>query len=72
MVLSVHSGVMADFLPVATVGSIPTVFIGWVVGLVCRGLGLLEFFASVICASVLGFESELFITFFSINSLGVS
>ena len=57
MVLSVCVSVMANFLPAATVGSIPTVFIGWVVGLVSRGSGLFEFFASVVCACVLGFES---------------
>jgi hypothetical protein len=57
VVLSAHVGAMADFLPAATVGSIPTVFIGWVVGLVCGGSGLLEFFASFICTSVLGFKS---------------
>ena len=55
--LSVRVSVMADFLPAATVGSIPTVFIDWVAGLVCRGSGLLEFFASFICDSVLGFKS---------------
>ena len=55
--LSLRVGVMADFLPAATVGSTPTVFIGWIVGLVSRGSGLFEFFASVICASVLGFKS---------------
>ena len=37
--LSAHASEMADFLPAATVGSIPTVFIGWVVGLVCGGEG---------------------------------
>jgi hypothetical protein len=36
VVLLLRVGVMADFLPEATVGSIPTVFIGWVVGLVYR------------------------------------
>jgi hypothetical protein len=50
MVLSVRVGFMAGFLPAATVGFIPTVFVGWVVGLVCGVSGLLEFFASFICA----------------------
>ena len=53
--LSVRVGVMFDFL--STVGSIPAVFIGWVVGFMCGWSGLFEFFASVICANVLGFKS---------------
>jgi len=57
MVLSVRVGLMADFLPAATVGSSPTVFVGWVVGLVCGVSGLLEFFASFICACLLSFGS---------------
>ena len=57
MALSVRVGVMADFLPAMTVGSIPAVFIGWVVGLVCGGSGLLEFFSSFICDGVLGIRS---------------
>ena len=40
VVLSVRVGVMAGFLPAATVGSTPTVFIGWVIGLVYGGSGL--------------------------------
>ncbi len=57
VVLSVRVGVIVDFLPAAMVGSIPTVFIGWVVGLVCTRSGLLEFFTSFICVGVLGFRS---------------
>jgi len=57
VVLSVRVGVMSNFLPAATVGFIPTVFIGWVVGLVCRRSGLLEFFAFFICYVVFGFMS---------------
>ena len=50
MVLSACAGLVAGFLPAATVGSIPTVFVGWVVGLMCIVSCLLEFFASFICA----------------------
>ena len=71
--MSVRVGVMSGFLPAATVGSIPTVFDAWVVGLVCGVSGLLEFFASFIGASLLGFKSLLSITFFCfIDSLGVA
>ena len=55
--MSVHVGVMARFLPAATVGFIPTVFVGWVVGLVCRKSGLLEFFAVFISDVVFDFKS---------------
>ncbi len=68
--LSVRIGVMVGFLPVATVGFIPTVFVGWVVGLVCGWSGLFEIFASVVCASVLGFKIFLMIIFIVLNSLG--
>ena len=57
VVLSVLINLMALFLPAATVGSIPTIFVGWVVGLVCGVSGLLEFFASFICACLWSFES---------------
>jgi hypothetical protein len=48
------------------VGYIPTVFVGWVVDLVCGVSGLLEFFASFMGASLLSFKSLLSITFFGI------
>ncbi len=51
VVLSLRVGVMVGFLPAATVGSIPTVLVGWVVGLVCGGSSLLEFFATFIDVS---------------------
>jgi hypothetical protein len=71
-VLSIRVGVLVGFLPAATVGSIPTLFVGWVVGLVCGWSDLFEFFASVICASVLGFKSYLLVTLIILNSLGAS
>ena len=49
VVLSVRVGVMAGFLPAARVGSIPTVFVGWIVGLVCGVSHRLELCASFIC-----------------------
>ena len=55
--MSVRVGVMARFLPAVTVGVIPTVFVGWVVGLVCKKSYLLEFFAFFICDIVVGFKS---------------
>ena len=70
--MSVHDGVMARFLPAATVGFIPTVFVGWDVGWVCRRSGLLEFFAFFIYDIVFGFKSQLFVTLFIISSMGVS
>ncbi len=57
VVLSLRVGVMVGFLLAATVGFIPTVFVGWVVGLVCGVSGLLEFFAAFIDASLLGCKS---------------
>ena len=48
--LSACVGLVAVFLPAATVGSVPTIFVGRVVGLVCRVSCLLEFFVSFICA----------------------
>ena len=70
--VSVRVGMLFGFLPAATVGFIPTVFVGWVVGLVCGVAGLLEFFASFIGVSLLGFKSLLSITFFIFYSLGVA
>ncbi len=70
--LSMRVGVMVDFLPAATVGSIPTVLISWGVGLVCGWSGLFGFFAPVIGVSVLGFKSYLLITIIIFNSLGAS
>jgi hypothetical protein len=64
--------VLVGFLPAATVGSILTVFVGWVDGLVCGWSGLFEVFASFISASVLGFKSYLLITFIFLKSLGAS
>jgi hypothetical protein len=55
--MSVRVGVMARFLPAVMVGVIPTVFVGWVVGLVCKKSYLLEFFAFFICDIVVGFKS---------------
>jgi hypothetical protein len=57
VVVSMRVVVLVGFLSAATVGSFPTVFVGWVFGLVCGWSGLFEFFASLICASVLGFKS---------------
>ncbi len=57
VVLSVRVGMMASFLPAATDGSIPTVFDGWAVGLMCGVSGLLELCASFICACLLCFKS---------------
>ena len=59
----VRDGVMAHFLPAATVCGIPTVFVGWGVGLLCRRSGLLGLFAFSIYAVVLGLKSSLLITF---------
>ena len=55
--MSVHVGVIARFFSAATVGFIPTVFVGWVVGLVCIRSGLLEFFAFFISDVVFGLKS---------------
>ena len=55
--LSVRVGVMAGFLSAATVGSIQIVFVSWVVDLVCGVSGLLDFYASFICACLLNFKS---------------
>jgi hypothetical protein len=70
--LSVRVGVMAGFLPATTAGSIPTVFVGWVVGLVCGVSGLLEFCASFKCACLMGFKSQLSIIFIFLDAMGVS
>jgi len=54
-------GLMAGGLPVAAVGSVPTVFVGWDVGwdvgLVCRVLCILAFSVPFICACLSRFES---------------
>ena len=70
--LPVLIGLMTFFLPAATVGSSPTIFVGWVVGLVCGVTGLLEFFASFICARLWSFESIESIIFSFFYLLGVS
>jgi len=59
----VRVGVMVRFLPATTVCGIPTVFVGWGVGLLCKRSGLLEFFAFSIYAVVLCLKSSLLITF---------
>ncbi len=72
VVLSMRVVVLVGFLSAATVSFIPNVFVGWVVGLVCGWSGLFEFFASLICASVMGFKPCFFVTFIILNSLGGS
>ena len=57
VVLSACVDVMAGFLPAATVGSVPTVFVGWVVGWVCIVSCLLEFFVSFICVCLKRLDS---------------
>ena len=60
------------FLPAATVGSVPTVFVGWVVGWVCKVACLLEFFVSFICACFYSFDSYVSFTLVFLDSLGMS
>ncbi len=49
-ILSACGSFVAGDLPAATVGYVPTVFVGWDVSLVCRVLSLLAFYVPFICA----------------------
>ncbi len=60
IILLVSVVLMAGGLPAATDGYVPSDFVGWDVGLVCRVLCLLAFSVSFICACLWRFESYLF------------
>ena len=54
---------VAIFRPVATIGFVPTVFIGWGVGLVYDGLSLLVSSVRFICVGCFRFGSFFVFTF---------
>jgi hypothetical protein len=70
--LSACVGLVAGCLPAATLGSVPTVFVGWDVGLVFGVSCLLTFYVSFICACLSSFESLLSFTCSYLYSLGMS
>ena len=57
MILLACVGLLAGCLLAATVGYIPTDFVGWDVGLVCGVSCPLAFSVSFICACLSSFES---------------
>jgi len=65
-------GLMSDGLPVATVGYVPTIFVCWGVGLVCRVLCPMALCVLSICAWLSRFISCLFVTSTIIFSSGES